>query len=265
MAKRSIMALLFLALLDSVSACGGTRASANPAPTASEEGLFPYAAIDRMARASVPIACATDVAGKIGILNINGSGFFVNRRGDIVTAQHVVAALGGCIPAIYVPRSAWSFTDETVDAKWYRISSCDQDAGLDIAVCHLVANPFSDPAIHTPLETVAFDIETKPEGTAVAFTSFALNNVHPITSVGIVAGYFWENHQRFLLVDKGAWYGASGSALYAADGRVVGIVLQAGTCETSTQGSCRYDGLTFAQTAGFIDGFLTRHNVAHQV
>jgi hypothetical protein len=177
----------------------------------------------------------------------------------------VVAALGGCIPAIYVPRSAWSFTDESVDAKWYRISSCDQDAAVDIAICHLVANPFTDPTLHTNLETVAFDIETKPEGTPVAFTSFALNNVHPITSVGIVAGYFWENHRRFLLVDKGAWYGASGSALYAADGRVIGIVLQAGTCETSTQGSCRYDGLTFAQTAGFIDGFLTEHNVAHQV
>jgi hypothetical protein len=36
-------------------------------------------------------------------------------------------------------------------------------------------------------------------------------------------------------------------------------------CETATQGSCRYDGLTFAQTAGFIDGFLTQHNIAHQV
>jgi S1-C subfamily serine protease len=260
-----MVAFLFLALLVCGSAGGGTPASADTAPAVSEEGLFPYAAIDKMARASVPIACATDVEGKIGIRNINGSGFFVNRDGDVVTAQHVVAALKGCIPAIYVPRSAWSFTDETVNAKWYRISSCDQDTAVDIAVCHLVANPFTDPTLHTTLETVAFDIETKPEGTPVAFTSFALNNVHPITSVGIVAGYFWENHQRFLLVDKGAWYGASGSALYSAVGRVVGIVLQAGMCETATQGSCRYDGLTFAQTAGFIDGFLTQHNIAHQV
>ncbi len=146
----------------------------------------------------------TNVEGKISIRNISGSGFFVNRKGDVVTAQHVVAALGGCIPAIYVPRSGWSFTDEIVDAKWYRISSCDQDATVDIAVCHLVANPFTDPTLHTALEVVKFDISTQPEGAPVAFTSFALNDVHPITSVGIVAGYFWENHRRFLLVDKGA-------------------------------------------------------------
>ncbi len=265
MAKRLMVAFLFLALVGSESIGNGTPALADAATRSSEEGLFPYLTIDKMARASVPIACATDVQGKISIRNINGSGFFVNRQGDVVTAQHVVAALRGCIPAIYVPRSGWSFTDEIVDAKWYRISSCDQDASVNIAVCHLVANPFTDPTLHTALEVVGFDISTQPEGAPVAFTSFALNNVHPITSVGIVAGYFWENHRRFLLVDKGAWYGASGSALYEADGRVVGIVLQAGMCETSTQGSCRYDGLTFAQTAGFIDGFLTQHNVAHQV
>ena len=202
--------------------------------------------------------------GKIGIRNINGSGFFVNRSGDVVTAAHVVAHLGGCIPAIYVPRSGWSFVDETVEAKWYRISSCDQDASVDVAVCHLADNPFTDPELHTALEAVQLDTNTEPEGAPVAFTSFALNNIHPITSVGIVAGYYWENHQRYLLIDKGAWYGASGSALYGADGRVVGIVLQAGMCQTSTQGSCRYDGLTFAKTAGFIDGFLTQHHVVHQ-
>ncbi len=98
MANRWIVAFLILALLVSKWVGGGTPASADTASAASEEGLFPYAAIDRMARASVPIACATDVQGKIGIRNINGSGFFVNRRGDVVTAQHVVAALGGCIP-----------------------------------------------------------------------------------------------------------------------------------------------------------------------
>ena len=265
MTQRLIVAFLFLVFAGGESFGRAVPASADTAPAIGEEGLFPYAAIDKMARASVPIACATNVDGKISIRNISGSGFFVNRNGDVVTAQHVVAALRGCIPAIYVPRSGWSFTDEIVDAKWYRISSCDQDASVDIAVCHLVANPFTDPTLHTTLEVVQFDISTQPEGAPVAFTSFALNNVHPITSVGIVAGYFWERHQRFLLVDKGAWYGASGSALYAADGRVVGIVLQAGMCETSTQGSCRYDGLTFAQTAGFINGFLTQHNVAHQV
>jgi hypothetical protein len=165
----------------------------------------------------------------------------------------------------YVPRSGWSFADEHVEAKWYRISSCTQDASVDIAVCHLADNPFNDPGVHTALETVQFDIDTEPEGAPVAFTSFPLNNIHPITSVGIVAGYYWENHQRFLLVDKGAWFGASGAALYGSDGRVVGIVLQAGICAAAAQGSCKYDGLTFAKTAGFIDGFLTQHNVPHQV
>lgn len=260
MTKRlTVVAFLFVALVSGESVSGSTPASA-----ASEEGLFPYATIDGMARASVPIACATDVQGRIGIRNISGSGFFVNRDGDVVTAQHVVAGLSGCIPAIYVPRSGWSFTDENVEARWYRISSCDQDASADIAVCHLANNPFNDSTLHTALETVRFDVDTEPEGTPVAFTSFALNNIHPITSVGIVAGYYWENHQRFLLVDKGAWYGASGSALYAADGRVVGIVLQAGMC-AATQGSCRYDGLTFAKAAALIDGFLTQHHVAHDV
>lgn len=259
------VAFLFVVLVGSASAGGSTGALADTVSTGSEEGFFPYATIDRMARASVPIACATDVQGKIGIRNINGSGFFVNRNGDVVTAQHVVAGLGGCIPAIYVPRSGWSFTDEHVKAKWYRISSCDQDPSVDIAVCHLADNPFNDPGLHTALEAVQFNIVTEPEGAPVAFTSFPLNNIHPITSVGIVAGYYWENHQRFLLVDKGAWFGASGSALYGSDGRVVGIVLQAGICATSTQASCKYDGLTFAETAGFIDGFLTQHNVPHQV
>src|SRR5579863_4870211 len=242
MIKRLILGFLCLALVGTGWAGGGTRASAAPVSPGSEEGVFPYATIDRMTRASVPIACATDVQGKLDIRNINGSGFFVNRNGDLVTAQHVITSLGGCIPAIYVPRSGWSFADEHLAAKWYRISSCGQDASLDIAVCHLADNPFSDPTIHTALETVQFDVDSQPEGATVAFTSFPLNNIHPITSVGIVAGYYWENHQRFLLVDKGAWYGSSGSALYAADGGVVGIVLQAGLC-ASSQGSCKYDGL----------------------
>jgi S1-C subfamily serine protease len=231
---------------------------------ASEEGLFPDASIDKMARASVPIACATDEQGKIGIRNINGSGFFVNRAGDVVTAAHVLAGLGSCIPAIYVPRDGWSFTDEHVEAKWYRISSCDQDVPADIAVCRLVDNPFKDSEVHTALEVAQFDSESQPEGVPVAFTSFPLNNIHPITSVGIVAGYYWQNHQRFLLVDKGAWFGASGSALYGSDGRVVGMVLQAGICATFTQSSCKYDGLTFVKTADVIDEFLTQHNIAHQ-
>ncbi len=263
MAKRLIATLLFLALVGGASV-GGASALADTTPTGSEEGLFPPATIDRMVRASLPIACAADVQGRLGIRNINGSGFFVNRNGDLVTAQHVIASLGDCIPAIYVPRSGWSFTDEQVEAKWYRISSCDQDASVDVAVCHLSDNPFTDPSLHTALEVVHFNIDTQLEGAPVAFTSFALNNIHPITQVGVVAGYYWENHQRFLLVDKGAWYGSSGSALYAADGRVVGIVLQAGMC-ASNQGSCKYDGLTFARTAGFIDGFLTQHNIPHQL
>ncbi len=249
--KRLIVVFLFLVLVANASAIA-------------EEGLFPYAAIAKMARASVPIACATDVQGKVGIQSINGSGFFVNRNGDVVTAEHVIAGLGGCIPAIYVPRSDWSFTDEHVEAKWYRISSCVQDASVDIAVCHLAENPFDDPGVHTELDAVRFDIDTEPEGAPVAFTSFPLSNIHPITSVGIVAGYYWENHQRFLLIDKGAWSGASGSALYGSDGRVVGIVLQAGICAASTA-SCKYDGLTFAKTAGSIDAFLTQHNIPHQV
>jgi S1-C subfamily serine protease len=260
-----MVGFLLLVLVGGVSVGRGLPALADAAATSSEEGLFPYAAIDRMARASVPIACASSAQGRMDIRNINGSGFFVNRSGDVVTAQHVIAGLGGCIPVIYVPRDGWSFADEHVEAKWYRISSCEQDASVDIAVCHLADNPFGDPTIHTTLEVAQFDIDTKPEGTPVAFTSFALNNVHPITTVGIVAGYYWEKHQPFLLVDKGAWFGASGSALYGSDGRVVGIVLQAGICATPASTSCQYDGLTFAKTAGFIDGFLTQHNVAHQV
>jgi S1-C subfamily serine protease len=264
MTKRLMATLLFLVLVGGASVGAGTPASADTAPTAGEEELFPSVTIDRMVRASVPIACATDVQGRLGIRNINGSGFFVNHNGDLVTAAHVIASLGDCIAAIYVPRFGWSFTDEQIEAKWYRISSCDQDASVDIAVCHLADNPFTDPSLHTALEAVQFNIDTQPEGAPVAFTSFALNNIHPITQVGIVAGYYWENHRRFLLVDKGAWYGSSGSALYAADGRVVGIVLQAGMC-ASNQGSCKYDGLTFARTASFIDGFLTQHNIAHQL
>jgi S1-C subfamily serine protease len=264
---RTARALLFLVFAGTIVARAGTPAPADPGPTpapAANEEAFSFAAIEKMARASVPIACVTNVQGKVGIESINGSGFFVNRGGDVVTAQHVIAGLGGCIPAIYVPRSGWSFTDEHVEAKWYRISSCDQDASVDIAVCHLAGNPFSDPALHADLDVVQFNIDTQPEGAPVAFTSFPLNSIHPITSVGIVAGYYWENHQRFLLVDKGAWLGASGSALYGSDGRVVGIVLQAGICAASTA-SCKYDGLTFAKTAGFIDGFLTQHNVPHHV
>lgn len=261
MVKRLIFFILALVAVELVG--NVTPAAAQVASAGGEEGVFPEATIDRMTRASVPIACAIDVQGKLGIRNINGSGFFVNRGGDLVTAQHVVASLGSCIPAIYVPRSGWSFADEHLAAKWYRISSCDQDPSIDIAVCHLADNPFRDATVQTALEVARFDVDAQPEGAPVAFTSFPLNNIHPITSVGIVSGYYWENHQRFLLVDKGAWYGSSGSALYGPDGGVIGIVLQAGLC-ASSQGSCKYDGLTFAETANAVDSFLTQHNVAHQ-
>jgi hypothetical protein len=54
MANRLTVTFLFLLLAGKASAAG-------------EEGIFPNATIDRLARGSVPIACATDVQGKIGI------------------------------------------------------------------------------------------------------------------------------------------------------------------------------------------------------
>jgi V8-like Glu-specific endopeptidase len=104
---------------------------------------------------------------------------------------------------------------------------------------------------------VAFDLQTWPEGTAIAFTGFPLESKSPVTSKGDIAGFgaITETIAAFdYSIDRAAWPGASGSPLYLSNGRVIGIVRAAG----ENLGS----GISYARSAAVISNFLSKHPYA---
>ncbi len=225
---------------------------------------IPATAIDSIKSIVVPILCVKrNDEKKITSLVRFGSGFFLNREGHFITAEHVVdkarsssTAREPCDLAIGVPRTAWRLRTQEFFLQVFEFSfrKCAMDSGLDLAVCKPGANPFNDEQVKANLgRAVGFgSIKDYEDGTLVAFTGFPIRFTTPLTTTAHLAGYF-PGDDLFVL-DTTNWGGASGSPIYDRQGRVLGILLMR-TSEPSA-------GLTYGRPADSILSFLSKHKIS---
>jgi S1-C subfamily serine protease len=215
----------------------------------------------------VPVVCGyLDGAAAFTVVQISGTGFFVDRQGRFLTAAHVLDHWSEiskdphpCTPAIYIPDHGWQHFEPQFQFHYILFTDCQTDPGLDLSVCQPLRNPFEEPDIKTHIAAASFDRNVWPEGTPVAFTGFPLDHTTPISSKGFIAGHqmVGSDATKFdYLIDKAAWPGASGSPLYLGNGRVVGIIRARGGNEAS--------GLALARSASVIEDFLSKHPHAEQ-
>ena len=236
-------------------------------PSSATENDVPSKTIEALKQSVVPIVCrAADASGKTIIADkpdtttplVFGTGFFVNDRGDFMTAQHVIddahefSLVHQCEPAMYLPVDDWP-NREFFGGQTFGIARCAQNEQFDVAVCSLVDNPFNDASVAKP-KVAQLEFSQQPDGTAVAFSGFPLGNMIPITSKGFVATYrFKGDEPSELVLDKANWPGASGSPVYLPNGKVVGVILSRGVNDGS--------GLSYARALAVVRGFLAEHAV----
>jgi S1-C subfamily serine protease len=226
------------------------------------QGDVSVEAIARASHSVVPVVCGfKDEQGTFRIASIEGTGFFVDTLGRFVTASHVLDSLDetkkkrpGCYAAVYIPEDGWAKFSEVIHFQYFTFVQCSRDTKIDLAVCQLVENPFTSPRLKKgTVEAMTFETEEQPEGHPLAFTGFPLQDTFPVTSTGIVAGKGGADVPGYFdyVLDKSAWPGASGSPLYLADGKVIGLLRATGLSLGS--------GLTYARSAKAITDFLAKN------
>ena len=224
---------------------------------------IPATAIDSIKSIVVPILCVkrNDEKKIISLVRF-GSGFFLNREGHFITAEHVIDKARSsstvrepCDLAVGVPRTAWKLRSQEFFLQVFEFSfrRCAVDSVVDLAVCKPDANPFQDEQVKANLGRVAGfgSIKNYEDGTSVAFTGFPIRFTTPLTTTAHLAGYF-PGDDLFVL-DTTNWGGASGSPIYDREGRVLGILLM-----RSSEPSA---GLTYGRPADSILTFLSKHKI----
>ncbi len=203
----------------------------NAAPAANPPGFT--GAIQAIKHSVIPIVCIAVNGTVAETLSVEGTGFFVAADGTFITANHVIESMVSAQrkapcphTAFYLPQSGWSSQQATFQSDYYvfHADECKRDADLDIARCRSVRTV--EPA--HKIAAVTFETSLQPDGTPVAFTGFPLQFQIPLSSVGNISGYVTTRADgrgpRAIIMDKEAWPGASGSPLYLANGKVVGLL-----------------------------------------
>jgi V8-like Glu-specific endopeptidase len=188
-----------------------------------------------------------------------GSAFFLNRDGYFLTAGHVLIEWGKistpdspCAAFIYVPLGEWKPGISDIQVRWFSFTECIINAKVDVAACKPIQNPFSDPEVGKQVQPLKL---TKffglPDGTPVAFTGFPLDSLRPVTSKGNIAAYVSDRNE--FMVDKASWPGISGCPVYLKNGKVIGIMREAGI----NLGA----GMAFARPSEDIIAFLSANKI----
>jgi len=216
-------------------------------------------AIDVMKRSVAPVMCAKPTGPNQVQPIFDGSAFFVSKRGDFLTDDHVLAQfdsgkpLAGCPSQIWFikPSSEPSHFDGTRDD--FDIDQCVRDATADIARCRTRDDLTKfEGGKFSPLPVV-IDSTKQADGTALAVTGFPLGTPFPISARGYVGGY--ESDARGpniqLVIDRAAWPGGSGSPVFDVQGRVIGILQISGENTAS--------GISFAASGFALAKFMGDH------
>jgi V8-like Glu-specific endopeptidase len=190
-----------------------------------------------------PLVCLEGKGSEARILDRLGSAFFITEAGDFLTAAHVLQEMQKTerpcpVSAIVVPSETWRNEVRAETATWFafKIPDCLIDDDLDVAKCRLVDDhSVLKLALGFKITPVKLDTSIPPDGTQVAFTGFPLGVRDPMTSRAGVATFrnIWldEKPAGELVLDRAAWPGSSGSPVYLADGRVIGVLIKGGRGE----------------------------------
>ena len=186
--------------------------------------------IEKTKRSVVPIVCGyIDNQNHFQLVQIVGSGFFVDTLGRFITAAHVLDnwdTIGRerhpCTGAIYIPDHGWGKVEKNILFQSFSFVSCIRDLTIDLALCQPTENPFASGRVAKGnISPVSFDTREWPEGTPVAFSGFPLEYTFPLTSKGFVAGHMEIQNSNIgfdYVIDKSTWPGASGSLVYLGNG-----------------------------------------------
>jgi hypothetical protein len=204
------------------------------------------ATIEAMKHSVAPVICLDGDGPQAGILDLEGTAFFISRSGDFLTAAHVIDGIRdhthSCpVAAIYLPSDHWDPQLQQETLAWYPflVADCEFHRDVDVAKC----KPLVDLALHRDklafeIRPVKFEWASQPDGTLIAFTGFPLGFRDPLTSRGGVAAYtrmrvagILTQSTVDLIIDQTAWPGASGAPVYLSDGRVVGMLVARGVQE----------------------------------
>ena len=222
------------------------------------QGVSP-ATIARVKNSVVPVVCGRlDQRNEFHVVQSLATGFLINSQGNIVTAEHAASDLtkfsasNNYFGAIFVVAGGEA-SEDMVTTRWFRITTCQADPQRDLAACFLSENPMEDAELKSRIAPLKF---TSPfrysEGTPVAFTGYPLRMGRPLTSKGYIAARYPDQ----LIVDKSVWPGASGSPVYTAEGKVIGLILKTGLGLGT--------GLTYAAPADAIMNFLSKNEIAFE-
>ena len=214
------------------------------------------AAVANLKRSIVPVLCVRPHATSERFAPIvDGTAFFTTRSGEFLTAAHVVRdfSAGGqlqdCPMAVWFSRG--SSGPGHVGFEMFPVRRCVSDNDTDIARCATddLSAVTDDKLRPVPVE---FDGAERPDGSAIAVTGYPLSSLLPITSRGFIGAYATDAlGNSEIALDRAAWPGGSGSPVYDSQGKVLGLVSQAGEGLAS--------GISFARASSTIVRFLATH------
>lgn len=205
--------------------------------------------------AVVPIVCLVRARNgrRVSRYRPVGTGFLVDTSGTFVTASHVLATFSdntkgnGCRAAIAfspsrqrapstehwtaLPASEWESASK--DINWFQFDSagCYKNNKLDLAVCKTIRDLTAEPIPH---QAVSVSPARPAVGTRVFFIGFGREGLDTTSISAVVTGSSATENSFAIEIDKSAWPGASGSPIFAADGKsVLGLITRTGIGDTS--------------------------------
>jgi hypothetical protein len=222
--------------------------------SSSDQSRIDASILGEATRSVVPIVCLmrNRENGHVIRYRYGGTAFLVDTAGTFVTAAHVVSNFDGgqrtdCHAAIAfpsvdrnmlrngqwstLPAGEWELPPKT--AKWFPFdpTNCYEDYATDVAVCKTKQALAVEAVIH---ETTTVSTVRPVTGARVFFVGFGQQAMNATTIAATIAGFSETDRKRAVVIDKSAWPGASGSPIFASDGKqIVGMITETGISDTS--------------------------------
>jgi len=187
---------------------------------------------------------------------IDGTAFFTSASGEFLTAAHVArdfstgGSLQNCPMGVWFSQGADA--PGRIGFQMFLVSRCVADNQVDLARCVTRTDLTTLREVKLKPQPVAIDSTPRSDGTAIAVTGYPLSSLLPISSRGYIGAYATNPlGNTEIAIDRAAWPGGSGSPVYDSQGKVLGLVSQAGEGAAS--------GISFARASSTIVRFLATH------